>query len=458
MGRAPRAKTLIDEPPPHSLEAEMALLGAMILAPDEIPGVAAALPGPAVFFGWANAAVYAAILTAHEQGGSANMLAVMETLRDRWALADAGGVAYIEKLARETPGPATIDVQVRTVLDKYRRRLLVEAATRLASDAIERLEDSVADIATTAMDRLAAATTATTETTIVDMRTACARVFDAISAGKPSCWPTGFPSVDAAFGGFPVAGVTTIVGLPSNGKTTWTLQAVSQMCEIHKIRAAVFSNEQQADRIAATLLSMKAGVGVHDMLNRGEVRSQHAYERVQRARRIVEALPIDLVEDPMHAGQIVAQTKALARKGTRIVVVDYLQDLPPPPGMVKGEERITESMRQLKRIGRELGLAVVVVSQLGKDVGKDKRRPTKFDGLYSSAIEQASDVMIGVWRPHMDEPFPAGQGEMVAEDWRERTRRTQLLWLKNKYGPLGEVDMRYVPEAMTFEDEGVPAA
>ena len=153
----------------------------------------------------------------------------------------------------------------------------------------------------------------------------------------------------------------------------------------------------------------------------------------------------------MNAQQIVQQAKFAKQRGAKVIFVDYLQQIPALPGCNSDRERIAESMKMLCRI-RDLDLTLLLVSQIDKSTSKgtaiagdSKRRPTMFDGLGAAEIEQGSDYMYSVFRPH--------QHEQPGDDidwWRYSQSLTEFAILKSKYGAKGVHNLRFNTSRMEF--------
>jgi replicative DNA helicase len=447
-----------DNPPPHSLEAEMALLGGLILA--DHPTIAEAqtiLPGPNAFWVTRHGAIYAAILAcaASMPFGATSEAAVgvaplLVAVQPGWE-GEGNPGEYIVKLVTETPGAATVPHFAKIVRDLHQRRMLAQAGEILAQAANDpngRDNDALASMAADAIGR---AVSGGRQDVVVSIGSACDGVLDDLSKGVPSVLSTGIPKFDREFGGFPAGCVTTVMGTPSSGKTTLCLQILLGFSKSgHGVM--VFSNEQNCRRIAATLLTQSGAGPIHRLMSQGNATGEQI-EAAHEASTRIRTLPVSMVEEPMHAAAIFAHAKLAKSKGVSVVMVDYLQDLPPIPGYITGEERVGEGMRNLKRIARELGMTCIIVSQVDKATSKTGQRPTMYDGMYSSRIEQASDMMIAVWREFLNVPMPVGCSEFEMENWREQNRRAELCLLKNKYGPKGNVVLRFDPARMMFDGE-----
>jgi len=208
------------------------------------------------------------------------------------------------------------------------------------------------------------------------------------------------------------------------------------------------------------LLSQVCALNVHGLLNRGGVAAPEVLDQVAAAARLHANVDFAMFEDNLDPNAIYSEVAVLAEKHPRgVVVVDYVQDIPPFGQFIDQTPRITEAMRILARIARELGWLVIVVSQVGKEAGKKNEQPQLSDALGSSSIEQRSDLISFVWRPHQREVRPAGerpvgwdQDDSAWAAWEARFKRCRVGIIKNKYGRLGHKDFVFDGASMKFRN------
>lgn len=433
--------------PPHDFVAEQGILGCIVRDPDKLAECMIALPGAEVFWDDGYAEIYRIMLGLAEQGLRVEVELLM---RRMWETPDK--VPTDEHFEALVSGavPAALPVYIERVRDCYRLRRLDCIAGDLRRDIANTERPDVDEIGARLAGDISRALACGQQSFIVGIGEALDGALGEIRSRAPAFLKTGMVGFDQTFGGIPRGAVTTVMGTPGSGKSTLCLQIILHLAACGE-RVMVFSNEMSATRVAATLLTMAAGIAAHDRWGRGNVTADEMAV-LERGAGTIRDLPIELVEKPMHAGQIYAHAKLGRSRGVSLVFVDYLQDLPPVPGYLNGEERVSESMRRLKGIARDTGITTLIVSQLDKATSKARQRPTMHDGLYSSRIEQASDFMVAVYREHMNDPAPTCGG-MELDNWREVVRRTEIIVLKNKVGGCGAVLARLDTHRMTFEEQ-----
>jgi replicative DNA helicase len=442
--------------PPACEEAEMALLGAMILDPTIVPEVATKLDS-GDFWNDAHGSIYRLVLSVHNKYGTVDLVGLAETVRgvdfQDARINDMGNVGYLGKLVSETPGAAGWPYWVRQVTEAARKRRFVTAAFNAARKAMAAgPSDDTDEVLEAATQAVALAGRSATQATDIPIGKAEDDVIAQLEAGVADVLPTKLAPFDQVFGGLPRTGVATILGHPASGKSTL---AITMAHGIARGGAGVriFSTEQPPNRIAATALSFGTGLGVHGMLNKGKRPDGDEMMALKMQAESDGKLDLELVEEPLDARQIFTRCSQYPQ-AVRAVVVDYIQNLPALSGTKNETENIAESMRWVAEIPRRLGTMVIMVSQITAASAREQRAPRMTDGIGSSAIMQRSDVMLACYRPHQHEDKPQevpGDFGRPAREWLERQQEMQLIMLKSKYSGRGMVNLRFNGASMRFE-------
>lgn len=456
---------MFDREVPTAIEAEMSLLGSMILDPACIPIVGADVES-GHYYNEAHRHIHKAIVSVFDETGTGDLVQIVDRLRARGVLAEVGGSEYLLELANYVPTSVNATHFARIVRGKARLRALIESCGMAVFDAYDLAEDP-REVFDRAMERFTAIARDGSMRDTVTLPDAEARVMQDLAKGAPSMYRTGVSAFDEIADGIPRQGVVTLFGYPGGGKTTFALTVALNLAMgvgfQQRVPVRVVSFEQSAQRIAATLLTQRAKLPVHEWLNQGKAPNQFERDELQRVIDSHQGVDFAMYESNLDPNAIYAEALALRQRHDRgVLVVDYLQDIPPFGRLVDHTPRMTEAMRILARIARELGWLVIVVSQVDKAAGKANRRPTLTDGLGSSAIEQRSDFIAYVWRPHQREPRPkpikmnGPMGEIVdhtpVERWRTRYQRTQFGVIKNKFGPCGTAEQIFEGNIMAFRE------
>ena len=457
--------------PPHAPEAEMAVLGAIILDARIMPEVAGIIPSQSAFYAEKHQQLYSALLATYANAETIDLALLATTLRSRGQFNDIGGGDYLTKLAAETPGPATAVHAAKIVAGKHRLREMIRAAGELVHSAYttETTDPaSVDSVCAAGMEKIAAVAISRYQSQDVTLEEAERQIMEDLA--NPECrgemMRTGIAAIDREFGGIPRKGVMGILAAPSVGKSTIWMQVCQNLGlgvgDQEPVSTVAFSYEQPPKRAAATMLSQRAGCSIHDAMN-GRTRGLHMddWPRVEAAAR--NRPNIRFVSASFHALEIFNRARVYRQQGVGVIVVDYLQLIRAIPGYESGEERVSETIRTLQRIGRELDMLIVMVGQIDKDSrrqgsGENGRAPTAADFRGSSAYQDVLDLSWCLWRKGQGEPKPETshmnefQASMVLREWREKTGETTLIVDKNKYGPRGEIALCFNPKSMTFDE------
>lgn len=460
---------LFDREPPNAPEAEMALLGAIILSPKVLPEVMAIIPDSAAFFGEAHATIYRALTITYGSARGGDLATLAAELRAQGQFDAIGGGDYLSKLAGETPGPASAPHYAKIVAGQHRLRELIRVCGESLHEAYTcaSTDPSAIDaVVTGGMEKVSSVQARSSEFFDISVKDAEDEVLDDIeNHSKPSAMlKTGIEPIDEQFGGIPRVGVMGILAAPSVGKSTLMLQMLQNiglgMDGQEPVASRIFSYEQPPKRVAATMWTQRSGVQMHAaMNNRGAGLSPEEWTNALSARTNHPSVRICRIA--LNGAEIFNRARVYREQGVGIVAVDYLQLLRPIPGYESGEERQGENIRWLQRIGVELEMLVILIGQIDKEAartvrGNDERPPVASDYKGSSAYEQLIDVSWGLHRPHRHLPKPliGPGGDFAAyaeiESWRQKVNETTLGVDKAKYGPLGRVSLRFCPQSMTF--------
>lgn len=445
---------LSNRTPPHSLEAEMSLLGGLVLDKAALPEVRQIVEA-GDFYLPAHASIFAAIAHCVETDGVSDLVRLVDDLRATNSLESVGGISYLQKLAVDCPGPTGCLAWSRVVRGHAIARRAIQAAQdaiwrvyriRDPDDVFEEINTTINDLTRIVKDLESGRTQAVEE--------ACDELIANLDSGKREMLTTGCDWFDQMGGGLPISGVVTAFGPPSHGKTTSMLHMMAQLASNHGGGGTIHSVEQGPRRVAGTLLSIYTGLPVHDWMNRGYVPTEYERNQLSAGRETLRQMGLRVEPDSMDATQIYRKAVIAATKGVRRIMVDYIQDLKPTGGMQNNAEGMADSMRNLARVATDLNMLVIVVSQMDKAARTADRAPKLNDSRGSGAIADRTDFGICVYRPFFDQrPEDQFSFDAHAECARKRAI-TEFAVVKNKYGPLGSATVRFDPSSMRFVGDG----
>jgi replicative DNA helicase len=458
---------LYEKPLPYSLEAEMALLGSMILDPKVVPDVMALLAGAAKdFYSEQHAAIYQALIDVYDRIPDADGVAIVDALRDRGQLEQIGGADYISKLAYETPSSAGASRYARMVSDKARLRRLIDAADQIIYDALNVGQfgvdgaREVIDAAESLVFEIAQEDQKADPQSLAELLEVELERLRAAEGRGISGAATGFVDLDKLLSGLQAGEMIVIAARPSMGKTALALNIAEQVARGGRtpdepskgahVPVGVFSLEMSKGALVQRLLSAFSQVDSHRMrtghLSQSEMASLHTH-----AEGLAET-PIYIDDTP---GLTVLALRARARRmvaqhSVRAIMIDYLQLLT-APGSARESRQVEVSAisRGLKALARELKVPVVCLSQLNRaSEQREGNRPRMSDLRESGSIEQDADVVVLLHR----EDYYHLQNPQWAQENPDKVNTAELIVAKQRNGPTGTVHLTWDPKTTRFRN------
>ncbi len=432
-----------DRMAPHSVEAEEAVLGSILINPEALHDVAAFLQ-PDDFFIVKNSWVWEAILRIQERNEEIDYLTVVEELRQQARLQEIGGPAYITYLINHTPSSIYAEAYGRIVERASLRRKMLSAASEIARLAHEEDAD-INEIIDRAEQSLFEVTERRLNKELVPIRLAISDYFDRIEylyqqPDVPRGVPTGFTDLDRLLGGLQKSDLCIVAGRPGMGKTSWLLSVALNAARAIKGRIAIFSMEMSNEQIVQRLVSSETGISTH-VLRQGQLQERDWTLFVQ-ATGSLSGLRIYLDDTPaLSPVQMRTKCRRLYNEyGLDLIMVDYLQLM--TSGTGRQENRVQEISfisRHLKQIARELNVPVLAAAQLSRAVEqRQDKRPQLSDLRESGSIEQDADVVMFIYR------------DEVYNEETERKNQADVIVAKHRNGPTGSVTLYFRKELTQF--------
>ena len=429
--------------PPQSLEAEQSVLGAIMLDREALLAVLEILR-PEDFYREAHRVIYRAIIDLYERNEAVDMLTVTEELRRQGLLEAAGGVAYLADLTGEVPNVAHAEYYAQMVKDAATLRSLVQAASKIIDMAMEQAQE-VEQILDEAERLIFEVTGGKRRSGFAHIKDVLVQTFshlEKISSrdSKVTGVPT-FADLDRILSGLQPSDLIICAARPGMGKTSFCLNIAQQVAVKHKLPVAIFSLEMSKEQVVQRMLAAEAMVEQH-RLRTGRL-TQEDWERLIEAAKVLGEAPIYIDDTPgISALEVRAKARRLQSEvGLGLVVVDYLQLMRSHRRVDNRQQEIALISRALKSLAREINVPVLVLSQLNREVEqRQNKRPVMADLRESGAIEADADVIIFLYRPEYYDPDTEKRG--VAE----------VIVAKHRNGPVGTVEMAFLPEYTKFVD------
>jgi replicative DNA helicase len=445
----------------------MALLGAMILDPSVIHEVYSVLKDPAAFFEERHAAIYAAIVKTIDQKQAGNLVLLAEALADNNTLKDVGGTRYLEKLASETPGPATAVHFAKIVADKHRLRKLIAAGGQIVYDAyhagdlgpdgakeiIDAAESLVFEIAQAEETSDAEPLSILVEKEFQRLQSLQGKGFSGI--------PTHFKDLDELTSGLQPGDMIILAARPSMGKTAMAINLAEQVAmggtpwsskRSQPVPVAFFSLEMSKSAIAQRMLSARSGFSSHDMRS-GRLRDED-YDRLCEAMYELAEAPVYIDDTPglTVLGLRTRARRMVAKHGIKCIFIDYLQLMTAPNAARESRQvEVSAISRGVKALARELSVPVICLSQLNR--GPESRgdnRPKMSDLRESGSIEQDADVVALL---HREAYYHVGDQAWISEN-ESKINEAELIIAKQRNGPTDSVKLTWDQSTTRFKDYG----
>ena len=430
--------------PPHSLEAERAVLGSILLEKDSLPRAVEVLR-PVDFYKEGHRKIFNSMIALFERSEPVDLLTLREELRRRGELEEVGGDAALATMVEEAATAAHLLTYAGIVREKALLRELIRISSEIIAQSYEAREnvDVLLDEAERLIFRLSEQRL---QGTAVSVRSILKQTFEYIERlyerkEHITGLPTGITKLDRMTSGLQPSEFVIIAGRPSMGKTSFALNIARHAAIEIERSVLILSLEMSKEQLTQRLLCAEAKVDSH-RIRTGYLEPRDWPKLTNAAGRLAEA-PIFIDDQPALS---VLEARAKARRvmhehGLDLVIVDYLQ-LMRGRNAENRQQEISEISRSLKALAKELRVPVVALSQLSRAVeARADYKPRLSDLRESGALEQDSDLIMFLYRPARY-GIQTDKGENYAE----------VLVEKQRNGPTGEVSVVFMPQYASFEN------
>jgi replicative DNA helicase len=462
--------------PPNELDAEAAVLSAVLLDADAFDRVQEIL-APEHFYADANRRIYEAVLELKSSAGQpVDIVSVAAWLRDRNRLAQVGGTPYLAQLSDATPAIAHVENHARMIREKWRLRQLISTCQRFTAEGYAGCEDvqSFIDQAEQAVFDIARVPS---HSSIVSAKDAVHQAFNILTetsrrGGGVTGIETGFRELDRMCAGFHPGDLYIVAGRPGMGKTSFVLNLAVNIASPRNAAAdgeerdfeapaeqagygVLFcSLEMPREQLAARLLASEARVDVSGIRS-GRLQRED-WSKLTSAAANLSKLPLWIDDTPALTlldlrakirrlqADIARGDAALPAQKLGLVAIDYLQLMQGRRDAGSREQEISELSRGLKALAKEMGVPVLALSQLNRSVEtratKDKR-PQLSDLRESGAIEQDADAIFFIYRDFY-----------YFKENVDKRNVAEIIVAKQRNGPTGHFDTRFTEQYTRFDN------
>lgn len=424
-------------PLPHSLEAEKAVLGAVLLDNARLVDVQAVLQGPEDFFRDAHRRIFRHMAQLAAKRRAIDLL----TLRDELAaeLEDVGGAAYIAALVDGVPRGTNVEHYARIVREKAALRALIAGANTMLHTAYEADEEAAA-ILERAERTILGLADHTVSTGFESMETIAPRALALLehaysNRGTISGVPTGFTELDDLTRGLQPGTLVVLGARPGVGKTSFAQNVAYHAAAAGKV-VGYFNLEMPNDELFMRQIASHARLDSH-RLQSGYV-AEREWARISEAIAFLSAAPV-FSDDTAAIGLFEVRSRARRLKierGLNLLILDYLQLMSTAGDYDTRTLEIGAITSGLKALAKELKVPILLLSQLSRETEKRGTKPKLSDLRDSGSIEQDADIVLFMWRP--DVPDPADPGV------------TDLIVAKHRNGPVGTIRLAWFEEQTRF--------
>lgn len=433
-----------DRVPPQNLEAEQAVLGAILLQAEALI-TAMERVSTEDFYDKSHQLIYESMIQLSEDNQPIDLITLTSLMQDKGQLEDIGGVSYLAKLAQAVPTAANVDYYAQIIEEKSMLRRLIRTATTIVSEGYAGGED-VSGMLSDAERKILEISNRRSSSGFIAIRDVLMEVFDKVETlyqnkGNTTGIPSGFVDLDKMTSGFQRNDLIIVAARPSVGKTAFALNIAQNVAVRANETVAIFSLEMSAAQLVQRMICAEANLDANVMRN-GEFKGDDDWSKLTMGIAALSEAEIYIDDTP---GITVADIRAKCRrlkkeKGLGMIVIDYLQLI---QGRGKsGENRqqeVSEISRTLKQIARELDVPVIALSQLSRGVEqRQDKRPMMSDLRESGSIEQDADIVAFLYR---DDYY---------NQETEKKNIIEIIIAKQRNGPVGTVELVFLKNFNKF--------
>ena len=436
--------------PPHDLNAEGAVLSAMLLE-EWATARGLELLKKEYFYKAAHRNIFQAIQELFNKNIEVDLITIIDELKKRDKYERVGGAAYLTEITDIVSSSANLETHAQIVLEKAILRNLISTASSIIEDCygtsqeskeskeiVERAEKSIFDVTQGMMHEGFEKSLDIVAPTIIKVEDIAKKKTKVVGVAS------GFSELDKITGGFHKGQFVVIAARPSMGKTALALNIAHHAALFQDKIVGIFSLEMDKETLIMRMLSSGSDVSLHSMLHGYGMDSEKIMNLSRHAEKVAEA-PI-YIDDRGSNTMNDIRSKARRLKfeaGLDLLIIDYMQLLLPVTSRQSRQQEITEISRSIKILAKELDIPIIAVSQLSR--GPESRQdkiPILADLRESGAIEQDADLVILIYRE-----------EYYLKDKAENPGIAVIDVAKNRNGPQGRIDLQFIGRYTRFQDK-----
>jgi len=430
--------------PPQNVDAEMSLIGAVLIDEDVLADVTEAVSAND-FYDKRHQTIYEAMVRLFEHHKPVDLLTLTEELNKKSLLEDVGGSAYLAELTNYVPTAAHATTYAEIVAQKAVRRRLIKASADISELGYDE-EFNVQELLEKAETELFAVSDQNLKQDLSSLESILLESFDRLeelhrNKGQLRGVKTGYRDLDNMTAGLQRSDLIILAARPAMGKTTLVTNLAYNVATLNKQAVLFFSLEMSKEQLTDRMLADVSGVDAWN-IRTGNL-SDEDFAKLSEASGEMAEAPIYIDDTP---GLTVLEMRTKARRAAHqapvgLIVIDYLQLIQSSSGRSDGNrvQEVSEISRGLKLLARELNVPVIALSQLSRTVeSRSPQIPQLADLRESGSIEQDADIVMFIYREAYYNPET------------ERENITDLIIAKHRNGPTGKVELYFHPERLRF--------
>src|SRR5947208_2502331 len=405
--------------------------------------------GLEIYYDLRHRHIYEMLVEMYDHKEPIDLLTVQQRLKDRNQLEAVGGLAYLSSLPDAVPSAANLTYYMDIVREKHLLRRMIQTCTGVVGQVYEHegevdalLDEVERDVLRISEERVESSTR-----TIKDLVNRAINTIEEFHQrqGMLTGISTGFADLDKMTSGFHGGEMIVIAARPSMGKTSLAMNIAEHVAVEERLPVGVFSLEMTAESLVLRMLCSRARVNLKDIRS-GFLADRDFPKLTGAAGKLTSSPPF--IDDT--SGLSILQLRAKARRmwqqhGIKLFVIDYLQLLHSTARRAENrQQEIADISNGIKSLAKELKVPVVVLSQLNREMEKDKnRKPRLSDLRESGAIEQAADLVALLYKPRSEDEDGAGMEQDAVP--------VNLLIAKQRNGPTGDINLTFLKSYTRFE-------
>jgi replicative DNA helicase len=441
-----------DRRPPYAPEAEISVLGGMLISGDAVAKALEIVEDDTMFYREANRRVFRAMARLFQRGQVIDPVTLSEELQKTDELDGVGGMGYIAELMDAVPTAANIEYHARIVRERALVRRLIEAATGIVQDAYEMGERTVEEVLDEAEQRIFQVAQSHDREGFVWLKKILYPTFEAIeklqaAKGGLTGVGTGYVDLDELTGGFQRGDLVILAARPSMGKTSLAMGFALHAAISERSPVAIFSLEMSNEQLVQRMLCHEGLVDL-GRLRRGRLYDED-YVNLANAAGHLNTAPI-WIDESGSLTPLEMRAKARRLKSDQrdlgLIIVDYIQLMHTGGRAENRQQEVSEISRSLKSLAKELEVPIVALSQLSRaPEQRADHRPQLSDLRESGSIEQDADLVMFLYR---EEKYLLSKEEAQEKGV---ANLAELIIGKQRNGPTGKVDLYFRDSATRFE-------